>query len=453
MTDPADRGRRLRLWLGVPLSLGALAVALVGLLALMRGTPIEGVRQVGGGTPAVTDTTFTAAAELLVPMRLEAGSRVALLADGHGTFPRLLADLRAARRNISFQVYFWRPGALSDSVGAVLREQARRGVVVRLLFDAVGAKGLGDYSDSLRAAGVQVAELRPVSLLQLNRTQQRSHVRAVVIDGVVGHTGGFGIADEWLGGGRAPGQWRETNVRLKGPAVLQLQAAFAAAWAEATGELLLGEPLFPPAAAAAVLEGAPPESGAGTAVAADNRARAGIVHTAPGIGSTPAERLLALSIAGARRTLYVTNAYFVPDDDFRRLLREAVRRGVDVRVLVPGEDTDIPLTRLAGRADYEELLAGGVRIYEYQPSMIHAKTLVADGEWSLVGTMNFDNRSLALNDEVTLVAADAELGRGLEALFLEDLEYSREILLREFRRRGWWARLQEETARLIANLL
>jgi cardiolipin synthase len=182
-------------------------------------------------------------------------------------------------------------------------------------------------------------------------------------------------------------------------------------------------------------------------------AEAGLVYTSPTTGSTPAERLLAISFAAARRRLYVASAYFVPDDDFRRMLTDAVARGVDVRLLLPSKDTDVPIVRMAGRARYEELLTGGVRIWEYRPSMMHAKTLVADGLWALIGTMNIDNRSLALNDEVTLAALDAELGAAMEAAFLDDLEHSREIVLENFRHRGSLDRLMEGAATLLSRWL
>jgi cardiolipin synthase len=225
-------------------------------------------------------------------------------------------------------------------------------------------------------------------------------------------------------------------VRFAGPSARQLQAAFTEEWAEATLELLTGDPLFPP-----------------VAVATDGAHLAGVLHSIPASGSSPAERLLALSIAGSRRTVYIANAYFLPNAGFRRLLTDATRRGVDVRILTNGENTDIPATRHASRAHYEELLAAGVRIFEYQPAMMHAKTFVVDGLWSSVGTMNFDNRSLALNNESTLVVHDQALGAAMDSLFLEDLHFAREITLDTFRRRPWRERLLERGASLLSRAL
>jgi cardiolipin synthase len=258
-------------------------------------------------------------------------------------------------------------------------------------------------------------------------------VRGVVIDGRVGWTGGFGIDDKWLGGGRRPAEWRETNVRIEGPAALQLESAFVSAWTEATGELLTGR------AAATRYDG--------------GVAKAGLLYTAPTLGSTPAERYLALSIAGARRRLWVTNAYFAPDRNFLALLTRAARRGVDVRVLVGGPLTDVRAARLAAHARYDSLLSAGVRVYEYQPTTLHAKTFVVDGAWVSVGTMNFDNRSLALNDESTLMVLDSAAGRRMEEVFLDDLRESKEIDLATFRRRPWTEHVAEWAANQITRLL
>jgi cardiolipin synthase len=275
-----------------------------------------------------------------------------------------------------------------------------------------------------------------VNWYALEKAYARSHIRVVVVDGRIGYTGGFGMDDKWLGDARNEDEWRETNVRFVGPAVRQLQATFATGWAEATGELLTGDLLFPPDS----------DDPAGTM-------RAALLHTAPTIGSTAAERLLALSIAGARTSLYITNSYFVPDDDFVRLLTECAGRGVDVRVLTPGAKNDVKSTWYAGRAQYERLLSGGVRIYWYQPTMIHAKAFVVDGCWASIGTMNFDNRSLAFNDESNLMVLDDDFGAQVREMFLTDLERAHEVTLDEFRRRPRKERLYEWAASRLARVL
>jgi cardiolipin synthase len=225
-------------------------------------------------------------------------------------------------------------------------------------------------------------------------------------------------------------------VRFEGPAVSQLQAAFATGWAEATGRLLTGDTFFPATAFDSL----------GTTLAA-------LMHTVPTIGSTAAERFMALTIAGARQTLFISNSYFVPDDDFRGLLTRASRRGVDVRVMVPGDASDIKSTLWAGRARYDELLRGGVRVYEYQPTNMHAKTMVVDGVWTAIGSMNFDNRSLAFNDEAALVALDTTIGARMDSLFLDDLRHSREVTLAVHSRRPWTHRVREWGASLLSRVL
>ena len=416
-----------------------LALALIGLRYLTRGTPVADVSGVEGNAtlPQTDNELFAASIELLTGTTLTTGNHAELCLNGDGTYDRLFEDLAAARRNITLQMYYCQPGTIADRFAAVMRERAKAGVRVLFLLDAFGsAKLTQEYLDSLCDAGVQVAKFRPVQWYALEKAYARSHIRVVVVDGSVGYTGGFGMDDKWLGDGQHENQWRDTNVRFTGPAVNQLQATFAKGWAEATGELLTGNELFPAVDAHA-----------------DGTMRATLLHTAPTIGSTAAERLLALSIAGARHTLYISNSYFVPDDDFVRLLREAAGRGVDVRILTPGKLNDVKSTWYAGRAQYERLLDGGVRIFWYQPAMIHAKAFVVDGCWSSIGTMNFDNRSLAFNDESNLLVLDDAFGASVREMFLADLSRSREVTLEEFRRRPRTERILEWGASRFARIL
>jgi cardiolipin synthase len=414
-------------------------LALVGVLSVTRGTPVEYViaKADPSGPPAADDPLFARVIELNTGTTLERGNQVQVLENGVGTYPPLWRDLRSCRRTVTVQMYFAQPGAVADTMSAVLRECARRQVRVLVLLDAFGAQTLAnEWVKPLRAAGIEVALLRQLRWHALHKATERSHARVVVVDGRVGYTGGFGLADYWLGGGRKPDEWRETNVRFAGPAVAQLQAAFAATWAEATGELLTGDAFYPPAAFDTV-----------------GAVRAGLFHAVPTSGSTPAERFLALTIAGARRTLYVANAYFVPDDDFRNLLAGAARRGVDVRVLTTGPNTDVKSTLWAGRWRYDELLEAGVRIYEYLPANMHAKTISVDGVWGTVGSMNFDNRSLAFNDETTLLVLDRGIVGGMDRMFLADLAHAREITLAWARGRPWWERVRDGAAATLQRVL
>jgi cardiolipin synthase len=412
-----------------------LLAAIVGVLFITRGTAVHRVRGVGadGAPVAPAESTFALSVAVLTGALLLPGNRVELALNGDGTFPRLWADLRAAQRSITIQNYFAGSGRVADTLASILEERARAGVKVYLLYDAFGSNLTDKYLERLRLAGVRAVAFRPLRFKNLWIIQNRSHIRGIVVDGRLGWTGGFGIDDKWLGGGLRLGEWRETNVRFEGPAVRQLEAAFVAGWTEATGELLTGRMTLD--------------------THEDGVAMAGLLYTAPTLGSTPAERYLALSIGGARERLYITNAYFAPDKTFVALLTRAAKRGVDVRILVGGPRTDVRAARLAARGRYEDLLAAGVRVYEYQPTTLHAKTFVVDGVWASVGTMNFDNRSLALNDEATLMVLDPAAGRRMESVFLEDLGHALEIDLATFRRRPWTERVGEWAANLITPLL
>jgi len=432
---------QIALWtLGAAALLFLLALALIGLRYLTRGTPVADVAGVDGNRdlPQTGDEEFKASIELLTGTTLTGGNHAELCLNGDGTYDRLFADLASATLTITLQMYYCQPGKVADRFADVMRDRAKAGVRVLFLLDAFGsAKLTKDYLQSLTDAGVEVAKFRPVNWYQLEKAYARSHIRVVVIDGCIGYTGGFGMDDKWLGDGRHEHQWRDTNVRFTGPAVLQLQATFAKGWAEATGELLTGNEIFPVGS----------EDGDSGAMYAT------LLHTAPTIGSTAAERLLALSIAAARRTLYITNSYFVPDEDFVRLLREAAGRGVDVRVLTPGTLNDVKSTWYAGRAQYERLLEGGVRIFWYQPAMIHGKSFLVDDCWASIGTMNFDNRSLAFNDESNLLVLDDAFGTTVRDMFLDDLTRSKEVTLEQFRRRSRKDRLLEWGASRVARIL
>jgi cardiolipin synthase len=331
-------------------------------------------------------------------------------------------------------MYYALPGEVTETLATILIERALAGVSVYVIYDAFGANALGGaYAEKLRKAGIQVVAFRPLRFRNLWVVQNRAHIRGIVIDADIGWTGGFGFDDKWLGDGRAGTGWRDTSVRIRGPAVLQLAEPAAAAWAEATGDLFTGRV-------------DPPRCEGGVAAAA-------LLYTAPTLGSTPAERYLALSIAGAQHKLFITNAYFAPDKNFVALLVDAARRGVDVQLLVGGPRTDVRVARLAAHGRYDELLAAGVHIYEYEPTTLHAKTFVVDGVWSSVGTMNFDNRSLALNDEVTLMVLDARFGQRMEAMFKDDLERAIPVDAAAFHRRPLFEHVKEWGANQITRLL
>lgn len=398
--------------------------AAAGLLYMARGNPVSSVRPLGeDADPDVSGDRFCRQIESHVGTSIEEGNSVEVLYDTD-VYDRLWEDLASATDLITWHVFWFKPGAMADKLKDVLSERARAGVQVLLLYDRFGSAGVDEeYWQELREAGAEVHIFRPLTIRTLYKWQKRSHIRTIIIDGRVGYTGGFCIHDDWWGEDPV----RDTSVRFRGPAVLQLQSTFAADWAEATGELIVGERAFPDR----------PRELEGPHIA-------GVVSGMPSIGSTKIERYKALSIAAARERLYITNAYFVPDDDFRRFMVDAAQRGVDVRILMSTKDNiDSDSTYHAGRANFEELLRGGVRIWEYDPVMVHAKTMSVDGIWSGVGSANFDNRSMSLNDEVVLMVYDEGIASNLETRFLEDLDRGTELDLETFLARGLVERFKE----------
>jgi cardiolipin synthase len=421
------------------LILFGLVLALIGILSVTHDTPVTSVIAEGdkGGPPSVEDPLFSRSIELFTGTHIDPGNNIQILLNGDGTYPRLWKDIASAERTVTVQMYYAQPGAVADSMAKYLIDRAQHKVRVLLLLDAFGSQPLKrEWRDSLKRAGIEVRWLRPLRWYTLQKAAQRSHVRVVVVDGKIGYTGGFGLADYWLGDGHHEDQWRETNVRFEGPTVAALQAAFAVAWAEATGELLTGDLFFPRSSFADIGD-----------------MQAGLMYSIPSTGSTSAERFLALSIAGARRTLYISNSYFIPGENFLQLLLAAAKRGVDVRVLTVSDKTDVKTTWYAGRTYYEKLLEGGVKIYEYQPTMIHAKSMVVDGIWSYVGSMNFDNRSLSFNNESLLVALDRRVGAQMNSIFMDDIKWSKEIKLDAFRKRALSGKILEWGAQKLRRVL
>jgi cardiolipin synthase len=416
------------------------ALGLIGFLDAVRGTPIDKVLPFRGELPTVDDPAFRTTMELVSHTAMCEGNEAEVFWNGDQTYPRMWADLRTAKTSITLQLYYNEPGRMAEELSAILTERARAGVRVLFLYDAFGTSFKKEYLDGLRAGGVRPEPFRPVAINALQKVQHRAHIRVVCIDGRIGWTGGFGISDKWFGNGRTKDQWRDSNVRFTGPAVNQLQAAFAACWAESTGELLIMPVQLP-------------ENEVSGGEKRDGSVIAGLLHASPSVGSTEAERFFTYSIASARKKLYITNSYFVPDREIRAMIADAARRGVDTRILTVSDQTDVKSTWYAGRARYEELLSAGVRIFEYQPVMMHAKTITVDGRWAALGSMNADNRSLSLNEETVLMMLDERVASTLEQQFHDDLGFAKEIKLDEFRKRGRLERIKESACYSVWRVL
>jgi cardiolipin synthase len=292
----------------------------------------------------------------------------------------------------------------------------------------------------LEAAGGQWCWFHPLRFGQLTYFHKRNHRRAIIVDGEVGFTGGAAVADKWLGDAQDAEHWRDSMVEVRGAMARGLQPAFVQLWSQLTGELLVGPDFFPPE------QGCPSPDGAAEEL--DGPRHVCLLGT-PSTDDTPLRRLFRLSFLSARESIYVTNPYFVPDSATRLALMDRARAGVDVRVLVPDEHNDVFLIRWASQSYYEEVLEAGVRVYEYQPTMIHQKHLVVDGRWSVVGTANMDVRSEELNQECVLGILDGGFGGSVRDCFFHDLAHAREIRLEDWRRRPGWRRIPERFFRLF----
>jgi cardiolipin synthase A/B len=427
--------------MGLPLALtfAALTAGVARLLAARARSAREERRALAMATanvPAASDPELVSQLAGATGMTFTDDNEVEIVRNSDGIINRLFDDIGHARNSVTLQVYFARPGTVASELADIVCQRARAGVKVRLLFDHLGCRGLSRaYLRRMRKQGVEVEYMRPIRWTAPHRITYRAHSRIAVIDGKIGYTGGFGIADSWRGGPNVAEAWQDISVRFTGSTVIQAQVAFADAWKETTGETLHGPAFFPPT---------------GALVSAQTAA---FLRTAPCQGRFGARSLFAYALSSARRSIYASTGYFAPSDDLVHLLSRAVRRGVDVRVLATGESTDIRIVRWAGRSMYDRLLKDGIRIYEYMPSMLHAKTMVIDGVLASIGAINFDRRSLEMNDETTLVVRDRGIGRELDEMFHRDLLDAREITLAHFSRRGWHERAWEEMARPLREQL
>ncbi len=372
-------------------------------------------------SPPIGDdpSTFLRALQGATGEKPSSGNHVDVLFNGDQIFPAMLDAIRESKETVHFATYVWWEGkTVPDTFADLFCETAKRGVTVRLVIDSEGAESMSRaLLEKMQGAGCHVAFFRSMHWNTWMRYNQRSHRRLLIVDGKVGFTGGVGIADEWAGDAENSDQWRDTHARVRGPVVASLQAAFADNWNKATSELLLNAQDYPELLPVGDME-------------------ASMVVSAPTTGTSAAQRTMASLIAGSTKTLYVTNAYFVPTPAFVHNLRHAAKRGVDVQIIVPGPHHDMPVVRYASWHSWKRLLKAGVKIFEYQPTMIHCKTVVVDGQVSLVGSINFDPRSFALNLECGVVVADAVVATRMEAAFRSDLERSRQITIEEVRARN-----------------
>jgi cardiolipin synthase len=354
------------------------------------------------------------------------GNAAVLLENGDGMFSAMLGDIREAKASVSIEVYIFMPDEAGRLFADAMIEAAGRGVEVRLLVDDQGGK-LGDLKAELEGAGVVCKKYRPLGKYAFYG--RRTHRKLVIIDGKIGYTGGFCIDKRWLGDARDKTEWHDSAVRVTGPVVAQMQAIFSEDWTFTTGEILAGDKLYPKIEPTGSLQSQ-------------------AIKASKGDSSSLPKMLYFMAIQAARKSIHIQNAYFLPDGQIRDALVAAVKRGVDVNVMVPGAHNDVPLVRMASRHHYGPLLKGGVKIYEYVPTMIHTKAMVVDGMFSTIGSINFDERSMSKNAEESLSFYDRQFADLIEAMFQRDLKRCREITYDAWKHRGSTARFAEAFSRI-----
>lgn len=407
------------------------AVSLVGVFGalFLPDWPTPDYRLGFEAEPGSEEFLRLAAGFLNVP--LLRGGTAEVLQNGDRFYPAMLEAIRGAKDTIDFEVYIFESDGTGREFIDALKERARAGVEVRLLLDWFGSIKLKRaHRRELREAGVHLEFFRPLALRNLVRIYRRTHRRAIVVDGQVAFTGGAAVSDKWRGDTRGPEEWRDSMTRVTGALVVGVQSAFAGNWVYVCGEVIAGPRFYPPRR----------DEGPACGVS---------VVSSPSDAQQPIRMLIWLSFVNARRRLWIANSYFIPDLQLRRAAMERARAGVDVRILVPGDNTDAKPVQYAGRTFYQELLEAGVRIFEFKPSMMHAKTVMVDDAWALVGSANMDERSMEINEENLLGIAEAGFAREVAEGFERDFARAREIELEAWRRRPLIRRVLEKAALVL----
>ena len=413
----------------------AIAVGLTTAAGLVALNFKAGEKQVDRPPARLYDTAdpqFARAMGVLLGPPILEGNRLEVLLNGDQIFPSMLSAIRGARKTITFESYIYWSGTIGREFAKALSERSRAGVKVHVLLDWLGSSKLDpDQLAMMVDAGVSVRKFHEPVWYHLDRMNNRTHRKVLVVDGTVGFTGGVGIADVWSGNAQDPDHWRDTHFRAEGPVVAQMQAVFMDNWIKVTGEVLHGAEYFPP------LE----RRGSGAAQ---------MFSSSPEGGSESMHLMYLLAINAAAKSIHLSSAYFVPDELTREALIAAARRCVRVQIITPGKHMDAETVRKASRAQWGDLLQSGIEISEYQPTMYHCKVLVVDGLWISVGSTNFDNRSFALNDEANLNILDPAFASRQIAIFEQDRALSKPITFAQWQQRPFTEKVVEHTAALLS---
>jgi cardiolipin synthase len=366
-------------------------------------------------------------------MPLVNGNRVGIYNNGDEFYPAMLEAIESAQLSITMEQYVFWDGQVGRRFAEAYAEKARKGIPVKLLVDAIGSATIGsEIFDILKAGGCQLAWFRPIHWYTLHRANQRNHRKSLIVDGRIAFTGGSGIADQWLGSAENEQEWRDIQIRVEGPAVAAQQAGFAQNWLLTTGEIINGHEFFPE-----------PQVAGNVPIQT--------ILSSPSAGAGAAGTMYLIAVQCATRYLYIANPYFIPDSRVIDMLARACRRGVTIKLMLAGAHNDTWWARQNSVRLYGKLLEAGVEIYEYQPTMLHQKTMVVDGVWATVGTTNFDNRSFALSEETNICFHDPSLVGQLRGVFSADLAVCEPVELRKWKQRGAWQQAKEMLASLIED--
>ena len=398
---------------------------LVFILAMNFSTPEKKLEQAPLHRHGVSDPQFQREMGVLMGPAIVDGNRIVDLQNGHEIFPAMLEAIASAQQSITFETYIYWSGTIGERFAEVLSERAGAGVEVNVLIDWAGSAKMDDAMiERMRKAGVRVERYRPLRWYTLGRINNRTHRKLLVVDGLIAFTGGVGIADGWTGNAGDAGHWRDMHFRVQGPVVPQFQAAFNDNWIKTTGRMLHGERYFPA------------QTRAGDA-------KAHLFISSPAGGSESMHAMYLLALSSAEKSIDLASAYFVPDDLIVQALLAARKRNVRIRILLPGAHTDSDTVRHASRASWGDLLAAGIQIHEYRPTMMHTKMLIVDRDMVSVGSTNFDIRSFRLNDEASLNIYDRAFAERMTLIFEQDLVASSPYGLKKWQRRPWQERFME----------
>jgi cardiolipin synthase A/B len=409
----------------------AVVTGLMGLVSYLM-TPSEFPPRYGlDHELSVTDDEFVQTVVGATGVPFSARNSLTLLNNGDEFYPAMLEDIGKAEASITIEAYIYWSGQIGLAFARALAAKSKAGVNVKILLDAIGSASIGEeILQTLEDGQCELAWYNPIHWYSLGRFNHRTHRKSLIVDGKVGFTGGAGIADHWLGNAEDPRHWRDIQIRVEGPAVVPLQTGFAQNWLQTTHELISGPLYFPAPVPAGPLN-------------------VQTIMSSPEAGASSVRILYYLSIICARRSIFIANPYFIPDQSAIDILIEAKQRGVDVRIMVSGINNDNWLARHNSVRLFRRLLEAGIEIHEYNRTMLHHKTIVVDNIWATVGTTNFDNRSFAHNEETNVCVYDREVARVLRQVFMADLEACARVELRTWRRRGLWAKAQEVIASVL----